>query len=186
MGRCCADPETDRPCISGSQSAVEGGRPRLGGMHNQPNGHGWCAALGHLEPAGACQQKQWVDSACQHTRHTVHSQVQGFEFIHRCRGAIPIKRCTLLLCAISLHALVPANLQWHTQMCLPCRLAYPMPPAGADPETWVPEEEPQPIGISINLPPGSILPGANPTAAWLCSLCHIPLFQAALLSVFHS
>lgn len=45
------------------------------------------------------------------------------------------------------------------------RLAYPMPPAGADPETWVPEEEPQPIGISINLPPGSILPGTNPQAA---------------------
>ena len=36
-----------------------------------------------------------------------------------------------------------------------------MPPAGADPETWVPEEEPQPIGISVNLPHGSILPGAN-------------------------
>lgn len=41
-----------------------------------------------------------------------------------------------------------------------CRLAYPMPPAGADPETWVPEEEPQPIGISVTLPQGSVLPGA--------------------------
>lgn len=36
-----------------------------------------------------------------------------------------------------------------------------MPPAGADLETWVPEEEPQPIGISITLPPGSILPGSE-------------------------
>ncbi|KAL3158441.1 hypothetical protein ABBQ38_010675 [Trebouxia sp. C0009 RCD-2024] len=46
------------------------------------------------------------------------------------------------------------------------RLAYPMPPAGADPETWVPEEEPQPIGISIALPHGSILPGTSPQAAF--------------------
>lgn len=36
-----------------------------------------------------------------------------------------------------------------------------MPPAGADVETWVPEEEPQPIGISVTLPPGSILPGTQ-------------------------
>ena len=36
-----------------------------------------------------------------------------------------------------------------------------MPPAGADPDTWVPEEEPQPIGISISLPQGSILPGTE-------------------------
>ena len=36
-----------------------------------------------------------------------------------------------------------------------------MPPAGADLETWVPEEEPQPIGILITLPPGSILPGTE-------------------------
>ena len=36
-----------------------------------------------------------------------------------------------------------------------------MPPAGADPETWVPEEEPQPIGLSISLPQGSILPGVD-------------------------
>ena len=34
-----------------------------------------------------------------------------------------------------------------------------MPPAGADPDTWVPEEEPQPIGITVSLPQGSILPG---------------------------
>jgi len=47
-----------------------------------------------------------------------------------------------------------------------CRLAYPTPPAGADPETWVPEEEPQPIGISISLPQGSILPSTNLQAAF--------------------
>ena len=47
------------------------------------------------------------------------------------------------------------------QTCVLCRLAYPMPPAGADPETWVPEEEPQPIGFSVSLPQGSILPGAH-------------------------
>ncbi|KAL0027060.1 hypothetical protein WJX79_002717 [Trebouxia sp. C0005] len=46
------------------------------------------------------------------------------------------------------------------------RLAYPTPPAGADPETWVPEEEPQPIGISISLPQGSILPSTNLQAAF--------------------
>ena len=40
-----------------------------------------------------------------------------------------------------------------------------MPPAGADPDTWVPEEEPQPIGISISLPQGSILPGTDVQAA---------------------
>ena len=47
------------------------------------------------------------------------------------------------------------------EFALPCRLAYPMPPAGADPDTWVPEEEPQPIGITVSLPQGSILPGAS-------------------------
>ena len=36
-----------------------------------------------------------------------------------------------------------------------------MPPAGADLATWVPEEEPQPIGVSMLLPPGSILPGTE-------------------------
>lgn len=36
-----------------------------------------------------------------------------------------------------------------------------MPPAGADPDSWVPEEEPQPIGVTISLPQGSILPGAS-------------------------
>ncbi|KAL0038554.1 hypothetical protein WJX77_010325 [Trebouxia sp. C0004] len=46
------------------------------------------------------------------------------------------------------------------------RLAYPTPPAGADPETWVPEEEPQPIGISISLPQGSILPSMELQAAF--------------------
>ena len=40
-----------------------------------------------------------------------------------------------------------------------------MPPAGADLETWVPEEEPQPIGVSISLPHGSILPGTDVQAA---------------------
>lgn len=47
-----------------------------------------------------------------------------------------------------------------------CRLPYPMPPAGADLNTWVPDEEPQPIGISINLPPGSILPFTKPQAGF--------------------
>lgn len=36
-----------------------------------------------------------------------------------------------------------------------------MPPAGADLETWVPEEEPQPIGVTITMPSGSILPGTE-------------------------
>lgn len=55
---------------------------------------------------------------------------------------------------------------FHNCACtLPCRLAYPMPPAGADPDTWVPEEEPQPIGITVSLPQGSILPGDSQLSA---------------------
>lgn len=48
-----------------------------------------------------------------------------------------------------------------------------MAPAGADPETWVPEEEPQPIGISISLPVGSILPG-------VCVCSHVTVCLLAL------
>ncbi len=41
-----------------------------------------------------------------------------------------------------------------------------MPPAGADLASWVPEEEPQPIGISISLSHGSILPGTDVQAGF--------------------
>lgn len=68
-----------------------------------------------------------------------------------------------------------------------CRLAYPMPPAGADPETWVPEEEPQPIGISVHLPHGSILPGANHQLPGLaCCLIHHDYNITAPLLFFYS
>ena len=71
------------------------------------------------------------------------------------------------------------------EMCLPCRLAYPMPPAGADPETWVPEEEPQPIGISISLPHGSILPGTPPKKVLLSYVVSAVMFPATQLGLKH-
>mmetsp|Transcript_331 Transcript_331/g.1000 ORF Transcript_331/g.1000 Transcript_331/m.1000 type:complete len:429 (-) Transcript_331:222-1508(-) len=47
------------------------------------------------------------------------------------------------------------------------RLPYPIPPAGADPLTYVPTEEPPPVGITFKLPPNlCFLDGPTPRMGW--------------------
>uniref|UniRef100_A0A061S3N2 Cancer susceptibility candidate protein 1 n=1 Tax=Tetraselmis sp. GSL018 TaxID=582737 RepID=A0A061S3N2_9CHLO len=46
------------------------------------------------------------------------------------------------------------------------RLPYPIPPAGADPLTYVPTEDPPPLGLTASLAPGLCLLESEPRIGW--------------------
>jgi len=46
------------------------------------------------------------------------------------------------------------------------RLPYPIPPAGADPNTFVPTEEPPPMGVTMDLKPNLCLLDEAPAVGW--------------------
>lgn len=43
---------------------------------------------------------------------------------------------------------------------------YPIPPVGADPDTWRPEEEPLPVHFSLKLPDRLLVPAAVRVGWW--------------------
>lgn len=43
---------------------------------------------------------------------------------------------------------------------------YPIPPVGADPATWRPDEEPPPLSFSVQLPERLLVPSAVRVGWW--------------------
>jgi hypothetical protein len=65
----------------------------------------------------------------------------------------------------------------HGLLALPCpqvstqsgslsQLPYPIPPVGADPNTWRPDEEPSPVNFNIKLPERLLIPATVRVGWW--------------------